>query len=245
MSGTAIVTGGSRGIGAATSRLLAADGFAVCVVYRASPKEAEAVVADIAQGGGKAIAVQADTADESDVLRLFETVDRELGTVDALINNAAIYGPRTRFDEVSTTDMRRVMEVNVIGCMMCAGEAIRRMSTKHGGKGGSIVNISSGSALTGAPGSGVLYSASKGALNSFTIGLSQELAGEGIRVNAVTPGLTDTDMPGPERVKRSAPNIPMGRAGEPREIAEAIAWLVSPKASYVAGAILRVGGGLL
>ena len=238
-----IVTGGSRGIGAATALLCGQNGHAVCVTYRARADKAEEVVGSIKASGGEAIAVQADTAGEADVTRLCEMVDDALGTVTGLVNNAGIHGPRIRVDALETTDVERVLAVNVTALFQCSREAIRRMSTRHGGKGGAIVNVSSGSARLGSPGAGVLYAASKGAVNSLTIGLSQEVAGEGIRVNAVAPGLTVTDMPPAERLERDGPNLPIGRAAQPEEIAEAIYWLLTDKASYVAGANLRVGGG--
>ena len=241
--GVTIVTGGSRGIGAATALLCGQNGHAVCVTYRDRADKAEEVVASIKASGGEAIAVQVDTAVEADVTRLFEMVDDALGTVTGLVNNAGIHGPRIRVDALETTDVERVLAVNVTALFQCSREAIRRMSTRHGGKGGAIVNVSSGSARLGSPGAGVLYAASKGAVNSLTIGLSQEVAGEGIRVNAVAPGLTVTDMPPAERLERDGPNLPIGRAAQPEEIAEAIYWLLTDNASYVAGANLRVGGG--
>jgi NAD(P)-dependent dehydrogenase (short-subunit alcohol dehydrogenase family) len=240
-----IVTGGSRGIGAATARLCGAAGHAVCVVYRDQVEKADAVVAEIEAAGGKAIAVQADTAEEGDVERLFKEVDTRLGRVTGLVNNAGIHGPRLRVDELEAEAVHRVLAVNVAALFQCSREAVRRMSTRYGGNGGAIVNISSGSARLGSPGAGVLYAASKGAVNSLTVGLSQEVAGEGIRVNAVAPGLTETDMPPPERLRNDGAAIPMGRVAQPEEVAEAILWLLSEKASYVAGANLRVGGGRL
>lgn len=238
-----IVTGGSRGIGAATAELCGKHGHSVCVVYRERSDKADAVVAQIEKAGGRAISVQADTAVEADIVRLFDTVDSDLGTVTGLVNNAGIHGPRGRVDELEMSDIERVMAVNVTALFRCSREAVKRMSTRYGGDGGAIVNVSSGSARLGSPGAGVLYAASKGAVNSLTIGLSQEVAGEGIRVNAVAPGLTETDMPPAERLQRDGPGIPIGRAGYPEEIAEAIFWLLTDKASYVAGANLRVGGG--
>ena len=238
-----IVTGGSRGIGAATALVCGQNGHAICVTYRDRADKAEEVVASIKASGGEAIAVQTDTAVEADVTRLFEMVDDALGTVTGLVNNAGIHGPRIRVDALEKADVERVFAVNVTALFQCSREAIRRMSTRHGGKGGAIVNVSSGSARLGSPGAGVLYAASKGAVNSLTIGLSQEVAGEGIRVNAVAPGLTVTDMPPAERLERDGPNLPIGRAAQPEEIAEAIYWLLTDKASYVAGANLRVGGG--
>ncbi len=243
MAEVAIVTGASKGIGAAVARLLGANGYAVCVNYRADREAAEGVVAEIAEKGGRAIAVGADVARSDKVRRLFETVDKELGTVTALVNNAGIHGPRTRVDELALEDLEQVIAVNVVGLIACSQEAVRRMSTRHGGRGGAIVNISSGSAYIGNPGSGVQYAVSKGAVNSFTIGLSQEVAGEGIRVNAVSPGLTRTDMPEPAALEQGEKIIPMGRVADPEEIAEAVLWLLSDKASHVAGANIRVAGG--
>ena len=239
----ALVTGASRGIGAATARRLARDGYAVCVNYRHAREPAERVVAEIESGDGRAIAVQADVSVEADVVGLFKKLDAEPGTLTVLVNNAGIAYPRCRVDELGLDVLERVLDINVVGLVHCAQQAIRRMSSRHGGHGGSIVNISSGSAYIGNPGENVHYSMSKGAVNSFTIGLSQEVAGEGIRVNAVSPGLTRTDMPPTEKLRELGPRIPMGRVGEAEEIAEAVAWLVSPAASYVAGANIRVAGG--
>ena len=239
----AVVTGASRGIGAAAARLLAREGYAVAVNYRAKAAAAEAIVAEIADGGGRAVAVQADVGKEDDVKRLFETVDAELGTLTALVNNAGVFGPRCRVDELAPADLARVLAVNVTGLILCSQAAVRRMSTRHGGQGGAIVNVSSGSAYIGNPGSGVHYSVSKGAVNSFTGGLSQEVVAEGVRVSAVSPGLTRTDMPGADALASPPHSIPMGRVGEPEEIAEAIVWLLSDAASYVSGANIRVAGG--
>ena len=243
MAEVAIVTGASRGIGAAIARLLGANGYRIAVNYRAGKEAAERVVLDIEQGGGRALAVAADIARIDDVRRLFETVDQQLGPVTALVNNAGIHGPRERLDALALEDLQEVLAVNVVGLIACSQEAVRRMSTRHGGSGGAIVNISSGSAYIGNPGIGVQYAVSKGAVNSFTIGLSQEVAGEGIRVNAVSPGLTRTDMPSPDALERGAATIPMGRVGDPGEIAEAVRWLLSQQASFVAGANIRVAGG--
>ncbi|MBT3909711.1 MAG: SDR family oxidoreductase [Rhodospirillaceae bacterium] len=242
MTNVTIITGASRGIGAAAAKLCADAGHAVCVNYQASAEKAEAVVAEIVAAGGKAIAVQANTANEADVMRLFDTAQAELGAISGLVNNAGVHGPRGRLDDLSVAEIEDVLDVNVLGCFLCAREAVKRMSTKHGGQGGAIVNISSGAATAGGPNDGILYAASKGAVNSLTIGLAQEVAGEGIRVNTVAPGLTETDMPG-EKLKTLGPGLPMGRPGQPIEVAEAIVWLLTDKASYVSGANLRVGGG--
>lgn len=242
MTNVTIITGASRGIGAAAAKLCADAGHAVCVNYQASAEKAEAVVAEIVAAGGKAIAVQANTANEADVMRLFDTAQAELGAISGLVNNAGVHGPRGRLDDLSVAEIEDVLDVNVLGCFLCAREAVKRMSTKHGGQGGAIVNISSGAATAGGPNDGILYAASKGAVNSLTIGLAQEVAGEGIRVNTVAPGLTETDMPG-EKLKTLGPGLPMGRPGQPIEAAEAIFWLLTDKASYVSGANLRVGGG--
>ena len=243
MSGVAIVTGASRGIGAAVAKLLAADGYRVCVNYRSGRDAAENVAAGIVSAGGEALAVQADVANRDAVRHLFETVDERLGCVTALVNNAGIHGPRGRVDALALDALEEVLAVNVIGLVACSQEAVRRMSTRHGGSGGAIVNISSGAAHIGGAGDGVQYALSKGAVNSFTIGLSQEVAGEGIRVNAVSPGLTRTDMPSPAALDRGPSIIPMGRVGEVEEIAEAVLWLLSERASFVAGANIRVAGG--
>ena len=243
MAKVAIVTGASRGIGAAVARLLSENGYAVCVNYRAGKDAAESVVTNIEKRGGRAIAVAGDVSSSDDVRRMFETVDNALGAITALVNNAGIHGPHGRVDELSLEDLQRVLAVNVVGLITCSQEAVRRMSINHGGQGGAIVNISSGSAYIGNPGSGVQYAVSKGAVNSFTIGLSQEVAGEGIRVNAVSPGLTRTDMPDAAALEQGASIIPMGRVAEAEEIAEAVLWLLSDKASHVAGANIRVAGG--
>lgn len=245
MARIAIVTGGSRGIGAATVRALARDGWDVCFSWRSDEAAAGSVARAVEEAGRKALAVKADTGDPADVERLFETCDRELGMLSGLVNNAGIHGPRGRVEALEAADIDRVLAVNVVGPMLACRAAIRRMSTKHGGKGGAIVNVSSGSAHLGGPGSGVLYSVSKGALNSLGIGLSQELGPEGIRVNTVAPGLIRTDMPPPDRFDREAPIIPMRRVGEAHEIAEVIAFLMSDRASYVSGANVRSAGGKL
>ncbi len=245
MSKITIVTGGSRGIGAATAKLLASHGHAVCVNYVSNADAASKVVGEIEAAGGRALAVQADTSVEADVMRMFETVDKELGTLTGLVNNAGTNGRRTRVDDLQPDEIRQLLDINVLGCILCAREAVKRMSTTHGGQGGAIVNVSSGSANIGNPGIGVLYATSKGALNSFSIGLAQEVAAEGVRVNIVAPGMTQTDMPGADRIVAQASKIPMGRVAEPIEVAEAIYFLLSDNASYIAGANIRVGGGRL
>ena len=239
----AIVTGASRGIGAATAHCLARDGWAVVVNYLTNAGAAGEVVETIKRNGGDALAVQADTASEADVTRLFEEAAGKYGRLDGLVNNAGMVGPRGKLEALTLDAIQRVLAVNVTGYMLCARAAVHRMSTGHGGNGGVIVNVSSGSAHRGGANDNILYAVSKGAVNSLTIGLSQEVAGEGIRVNAVAPGLTRTDMPSPDALATQGPSIPIGRVGEAEEIAEGIAWLMSDQASYVAGANLRIAGG--
>jgi NAD(P)-dependent dehydrogenase (short-subunit alcohol dehydrogenase family) len=244
---TLIVTGASRGIGAAIARLAGTRGWVVAVNFSTGEAEAQRVVGDIVASGGRAVAIHADIAREDDIVRLFETAERELGAIKGLVNNAAITGGLARVEDVSAAAIQKTLAVNVAGAMLCAREAVRRMSTRRGGTGGAIVNISSRAAHTGSAGEWVHYAASKGAIDSFTIGLAREVATEGIRVNAVAPGLVDTELHAangdPGRLQRLMPTIPMGRAGTPDEIAEAVLWLLSPASSYVTGAILEVGGG--
>jgi NAD(P)-dependent dehydrogenase (short-subunit alcohol dehydrogenase family) len=246
-NGTLIVTGASRGIGAAIARLGGGRGFSVAVNFATGHAEARAVVEQIIFAGGRACAIQADVAREEDVVRLFETAERELGPIKALVNNAGITGGFARVDSVSASTLEQVMAVNVSGAFLCAREAVRRMSTRHGGAGGAIVNISSRAGKIGSAGEWVHYAASKGAIDSFTIGLAREVAMEGIRVNAVAPGLIDTGLHAangaPDRLERLAATIPMQRPGTPLEVAEAVLWLLSAAASYTTGAILEVGGG--
>jgi NAD(P)-dependent dehydrogenase (short-subunit alcohol dehydrogenase family) len=242
-----IVTGGSRGIGAAVARLAAAQGFPVLVNYVRSEAAAGNVVREIVAAGGRAVAVQGDMGRERDILRLFETAEREFGVIGSLVNNAGVTGGFARVEEVQADAIAQVLAVNVAGLILCSREAVRRMSTRRGGSGGSIVNISSLVARTGGAGEWVHYAASKGAVNSFTIGLAREVAEEGIRVNAVAPGLIETDLHAdngrPDRLDRLAPSIPMKRAGSAEEVAAGVLWLLSNEASYTTGTILEIGGG--
>jgi NAD(P)-dependent dehydrogenase (short-subunit alcohol dehydrogenase family) len=242
-----IVTGGSQGIGAATARLAARRGYAVAISYRNSAADAAQLVKDIRAHGGTALAVQADAASEADTARLFAAVDRELGRVTALVNNAGITGPVTRLDQVSGALLDEVLGINVKGCFLALREAIVRMATDLGGPGGGVVNVSSRAASLGGPGEWVHYAASKGAVDTLTIGAAKELAPRGIRVNAVNPGLIETEIHAkaglPDRTTRMAAGVPMGRAGTADEVAETILWLLSDQASYVTGALLPVGGG--
>lgn len=242
-----VVTGGSRGIGAATARLGAQRGYAVCVNYRREREAAEKIVGEIVATGGQAIAVAADVAIEADVVRLFETVDRELGPLTALVNNAGILETQCRVESLTAERLNRILTTNVTGSFLCAREAIRRMSTKTGGRGGAIVNVSSVASRTGAPGEYVDYAASKGAIDSFTLGLAQEVAAEGIRVNCVRPGFIYTDIHAaggePGRVDRVKQFVPMKRGGQPEEVARTILWLLSGEASYTTGSFIEVTGG--
>lgn len=247
MNKTILITGGSRGIGAATARLAAAEGYAVCISYLRNKPAAEAVVQEIAKAGGKAMAVAADVAVEADVLRLFGTVDAKLGRVTALVNNAGILERQMRVEEMDAGRLTRVLAANVTGSFLCAREAVKRMSARHGGTGGAIVNLSSVASRLGSPNEYVDYAASKGAIDAFTIGLAKEVAAEGIRVNAVRPGVIYTDIHAdggePGRVDRVKSAVPMLRGGQPEEVAKAILWLLSDEASYSTGAILDVAGG--
>jgi NAD(P)-dependent dehydrogenase (short-subunit alcohol dehydrogenase family) len=246
-SGTLIVTGASRGIGAAIAILAAEHGYSVAVNFATGEVEAEKVAEEILAAGGRAITIQADISREQDILRLFKTAERELGPIKALVNNAGITGGFARVEDVSAKAIDNVFAVNVRGTILCSREAVRRMSTKRGGSGGAIVNISSLAARTGAAGEWVHYAASKGAIDSFTIGLAREVATEGIRVNAVAPGLVDTGLHAangePGRLQRLMGTIPMARPGTPREVAAGVVWLLSPAASFTTGAILEIGGG--
>ena len=246
MAKVMMVTGGSRGIGAATVKLAAARGYDVCFNYTSNVAQAEAIVKDIRAMGRAALAVQADTSQDQDVVRLFEACDRELGPLNALVNNAGITGGVALIEDVKADMLRELMEVNVIGYFLCAREAVKRMSTLRGGKGGAIVNVSSRAAELGGGNEWIHYAASRGAIDSMTKGLSVELGKKGIRVNAIQPGIIDTDIQStglPNRMEKALPNIPMGRAGTADEVAETILWLVSDQASYVTGAILSVSGG--
>jgi NAD(P)-dependent dehydrogenase (short-subunit alcohol dehydrogenase family) len=247
MQRVTLVTGGGRGIGAATARLLAQQGHAVAVNYARDSAVAERLVDRILAAGGRAVAVRADVSIEADVLRLFEAIDEELGPLTGLVNNAGIVDVAARVDAMSVARIEHIFAVNVLGSFLCAREAVKRMSTAHGGAGGVIVNVSSAAARLGSPAQYVDYAAAKGAIDTFTVGLAKEVAAEGIRVNAVRPGLIETDIHASggdaDRATRLAPLVPLQRPGSADEIAQAIVWLLSDAASYCTGAILDVSGG--
>jgi len=242
-----LITGAGRGIGAATARLAGAAGYSVCVNYRQNRRAAEGVVGELQAQGVRTVAVQADVSVESDVVRLFETSDRELGPLSALVNNAGILETQTRVESMDAERLHRVLATNVVGAFICAREAVKRLSTKHGGGGGAIVNVSSGAARYGSPNEYVDYAASKGAVDTLTIGLAREVAEEGIRVNAVRGGFIYSDIHAsggePNRVDRVKEFVPMKRGGTPEEVARAILWLLSDEASYVTGSFIDVTGG--
>jgi len=244
----AIVTGGSRGIGAATAKLAALAGYHVCIAYRHREKEADEVVAAIERDGGQAMAFAADVGREAEVMRLFAAVDRRFGEVTALVNNAGILERQMRVEEMDAERLTRVFNANVVGSFLCAREAVRRMSTRHGGHGGAIVNVSSVAARLGSPNEYIDYAASKAAIDTLTVGLAKEVAAEGIRVNCVRPGSIYTEIHAsggePGRVDRVKARIPMQRGGEAEEIARAIVWLLSDEASYMTGSLVDVAGGL-
>ena len=247
MPKTILITGGSRGIGAATALLAAQRGYEVCISFLHNRAAAESVVAGIAALGGRARAFQADVAVESDVVAMFERIDAAVGRLDALVNNAGILERQMRVDHMDAARMQRIFATNVIGSFVCAREAVQRMSTNYGGAGGAIVNVSSGAARLGAPGEYVDYAASKGAIDTFTVGLAKEVATEGIRVNAVRPGVIATEIHAsggePQRVERVKSSVPMQRGGAAEEVARAIMWLLSDEASYVTGSFIDVSGG--
>lgn len=242
-----VVTGASRGIGAACAELAAADGWTVCVNYNGSAERAGEVVARIRAKGGNAVAIQADVSREAEVVRLFEQVDREVGRLGGLVNNAGTILPRGTILDVNEADLSRLWATNITSQLLCAREAVKRLSTARGGPGGVIVNMSSVHSRIGAPGLFVSYAASKGAIDSFTKGLAQEVIGQGIRVSAVRPGIIDTDLHAKggdaSRAATVGPSVPIGRAGTPEEVAEAVVWLLSDKSRYVADALIDVSGG--
>jgi NAD(P)-dependent dehydrogenase (short-subunit alcohol dehydrogenase family) len=247
MNRTILITGGGRGIGAATARLAAVQGYAVGIGYVRDSQAADTLVAEIRASGAKALAVRADVSRELEVERLFAAVDRELGALTVLVNNAGVVDRMLRVEDMHEERLQRLLGINVIGSILCAGQAVRRMSTARGGSGGSIVNVSSAAVKHGAPGEYVDYAASKAAIDTFTLGLAKEVAGEGIRVNAVRPGIIDTEIHAsggnPERARLAGPSLPMRRAGSAIEVARAILWLASDEASYCTGTILDVAGG--
>lgn len=243
MTGVMIVTGASRGIGAATAELAAENGYAICLTATSSIDEAEAIADTIRQGSGRAIALQSDIGSEADIVSMFDTSERELGPVTVLVNNAGITGRGCRVEDVDYETLLSSFGINVFGSYLSAREAVRRMSTAKGGKGGTIVNVSSRLSELGGSGEYVHYAACKGAIDSFTVGLAREVATEGIRVNAVSPGVIDTSIHVPGRLDRLTPMIPMQRPGTPMEVAETVLWLASDAASYITGAVIPISGG--
>ena len=242
-----VITGASRGIGAATARLAAREGYRICINYVSDDEAAQRVLAEVRELGAEAITVKADVSVEDEIIHLFQRVDAELGPVTALVNNAGTIGQKSPLEQMSEFRLLKLMKTNVVGPMLCSKHAVQRMSKRNGGLGGSIVNVSSVAARLGSPNEYVDYAASKGALDTFTLGLAMEVADDGIRVNAVRPGYIFTDFHAlsgdPERVSKLEPNIPMGRGGQADEVAEAIIWLLSDKASYSTGSFIDLGGG--
>ena len=238
-----VITGGGRGIGAQVALGAARRGARMVLGYQKNRARADAVVAEVARLGGQAVAFPMELADEASIVRFFAEADRVLGPLDGLVNSGGIVGPQGRVEAVPGAGLNELFAVNITGTLICCREAIRRMSTKHGGKGGTIVNLGSAASRLGGAGGWVPYGASKGAVDSLTFGLAQEVAAEGIRVNAVSPGVIDTEIQPPGRVEQVGPQLPMKRAGKPEEVAEAILWLLADAASYVSGAVLNVSGG--
>ncbi len=247
MNPTLLITGGSRGIGAATARLAAAQGWDVAVNYTRDATAAQAVAADVRALGRRALVLQADVAQHTQVLAMFEAIDKNWGPLSGLVNNAGVVDVAARVDQMSPERLQRMFAINVMGSIWCAQEAVRRMSQRHGGVGGSIVNLSSAAAKLGSPGQYVDYAAAKGAIDTFTLGLAREVAGEGVRVNAVRPGIIETDIHAsggqPERAAQMAPSVPMLRAGSAEEVAQAIVWLLGAGSSYTTGSVVDVTGG--
>ncbi|KJH81623.1 SDR family oxidoreductase [Pseudomonas sp. KSR10] len=247
MSKVMLITGASRGIGAATARLAASEGYSLCLNFHRRQDAAQQLLEELQRNGTRAIAIAADVADEAQIANLFAAIDDEFGRLDVLVNNAGMLERQMRLDEMDAARLMRVFSVNVTGSFLCAREAVKRMSTRYGGNGGAIINVSSIAAKLGAPNEYIDYAAAKGAIDSMTLGLAKEVAAEGIRVNAVRPGVINTDIHAsggePGRVERVRSSVPMGRGGEAEEVAEAILWLASEKASYASGALLDISGG--